>query len=109
MTLREFKSFFKKQQRILMDSETRNDDRLRIFVSLIKLMEELGELCEQILGFKIQQRTEKMRSRNTTELEKELADVLITIFILAEDLKIDAFKAMENKIKVIKSRYKEWQ
>ncbi len=105
MTLEELIKFNKKQHQRLVNldpSETR--DR-RTLLGTIKLMEELGEFCEEILSFSLVQREGKNRLQSKEALAEELADVLITTFMLAENLEVDPFLAIESKIKKLDERY----
>jgi len=77
----------------------------RTLFRTIKLMEEMGELCEEVLGFSCTQRKEKMRERDEEKLEEELADVLIVLLLLAENMEADVFSAVKKKIKKIEKRY----
>ncbi len=69
-------------------------------------MEELGELCEEIVGFSATQREEKMRVENKEKVAEELADVLVVALLLAENMEVDVFEALGNKVKKIEARYK---
>ena len=105
MTLEELIEFNKKQHQRLINLDTSETKEQRTLFRTIKLMEELGELCEEILGFSVVQREAKNRLQNNESLAEELADVLITAFMLAENLEIDPFLAIENKIKKLNERY----
>lgn len=73
----------------------------------LKLGEEVGELFDVILKLKGYQRDIKLNGNNT-ELEDELADVLLTTIILARSFKIDVDKILQSKMDKINSRgYKE--
>jgi NTP pyrophosphatase (non-canonical NTP hydrolase) len=73
------------------------------YTMLAKLMEEVGELSEAILIQDSMQRKDKL-STSKKELEDELADVLLVTLILSQELEVDVKKALEKKIKKIKSR-----
>ena len=107
MTLKELQNFIKKEhERMVKRSKKSEGQEKRTLFRTIKLMEEIGELCEEILGFNATQRKEKIRKKNKEKLSEELADVLIVALLLAENLEIDAFKAVEKKIRKIDKRYK---
>lgn len=78
--------------------------RERVLFRTIKLMEELGEFCNEIMASNGKQRDEKLKRYRRENLEEEFADVIITTLLLAESLDIDVDKALENKIKKIKKR-----
>ena len=73
---------------------------------VIKLMEELGELAEQVLASQSLQRKEKAKSFDKAALGEEVADVLITTLLVARDLGVDVTHALENKMAKIEARYK---
>lgn len=81
-------------------------DREKIFARTIKLTEELGELCDEILAFGGNQRQDKLAKRNPDNLSEEFADVLITTLILAKTMNIDIEKSLRKKIEKINDRYK---
>jgi NTP pyrophosphatase (non-canonical NTP hydrolase) len=105
MTLEELREFNKRQHQRLANLDTSETKEQRTLFRTIKLMEELGELCEEVLGFSVVQRQGKNRPQNNEALAEELADVFITAFMLAENLEIDPFSAIENKIKKLNERY----
>lgn len=89
----------------LNTDEYNADIEKRSYAQTVKLSEEVGELCEAILAHFNNQK----RDKNGKEYSKEgeVADVMITLLILCQHLKIDASKALETKIKVITERRQE--
>ncbi|MBU0959688.1 MAG: hypothetical protein KKB31_07105 [Nanoarchaeota archaeon] len=81
------------------------DEEKRTLARTVKLGEEFGELCNEILGNMSLQRKEKLSKRDKEDLEKEFADVIITTLLLAKSVNVDIEKAIENKIKEINGRY----
>ncbi len=72
----------------------------------IKLNEEIGELCSEVLANLGQQRQRKEEYRHNEEsLAGEFADVLIVTLMLANRLDIDINKSVVNKINKLKKRY----
>lgn len=72
---------------------------------MVKLMEELGELSQQVLASQAMQRQEKLQTHAQSGLAEEVADVLITALILARDLDVDIADALGAKMRKIESRY----
>lgn len=64
---------------------------------LARLTEEVGELA-RAMNIKYGEKKSK-HTGDGREIEKELADVLITVFAIANSLNIDMSKEFENKIK----------
>ena len=85
-----------------------DDQKKRILARTVKLSEELGELCNEVLSFNALQRKEKMENRDAENLSEELADVLITALLLAKAMDINVEKALEKKIKKIDKRYEKF-
>ena len=79
-------------------------ERERLYSRTIKLTEEVGELCNEILASQKDQRKEKLKD-NTKDLEEEFADVVITTILLALTAGIDIEKSLEEKMKKIEERY----
>lgn len=71
-------------------------------LELVKLMEEVGELCNEFLRSKGVQRKEK--TNGIDNLPDELADVIIGAFLLANTKKIDIEKSLEEGIRKRKRR-----
>ena len=70
-----------------------------------KVIEEIGELFNEILTNKGYQKKEKIDNLNKEEIKKEFADVIFTILILAKRFNIDIEKAIEIKMNEIKKRF----
>ena len=83
------------------------DQDKQIFACAIKLGEEFGELCQEVLFHSSLQRKSKMDKFKKENLSEEFADVLISTLLLAQEMNVDIEKALENKIKKIDKRYKK--
>ena len=79
-------------------------DRERILLRTVKVMEEMGELSDEILAELGHQRAAKLDARAPDALSDELADTIITIFLLAKALKVNVSEALEKKMKKISER-----
>ncbi len=84
-----------------------DEDKLK-FSATVKLVEEVGELCSQVLKKCGKQRSEKLKNNKHEEIESEVADVLITTLILSELVGVDPQKALSDKIKKIEGRYDKY-
>lgn len=80
-------------------------ERERLYARVIKLNEEVGELCDEILSRYNDQREEKMEKRSEENLSHEIADVLITTLLVAEYLNIDPSEALRKKIAKIDKHF----
>lgn len=83
------------------------DPEKRIFGRTIKLVEEVGELCSEILAHKSLQRKDKLAKHDKENLPGEFADVIITTLLVAKSMNIDVPKALEEKTKKINKRYRK--
>ncbi len=79
--------------------------RERVLARAVKLSEELGELCSEVLASGGDQRKEKLAHHNKLTLQNEFADVIITTLLLAQSLDVDIQQALEQKIEEINKRY----
>ncbi len=70
-------------------------ERERIFTRIIKLNEEVGELCEAIL---MENDTNQRNKEKEIDLDSELADVIICTLLLAEGRESDVWKEIDKKL-----------
>lgn len=70
-------------------------EKERLFAQVIKLNEEVGELCEAILH---EYDAHQRRKEKEIDLDAELADVLITTLILAENRQKDIWSQVDKKL-----------
>lgn len=104
MTLQDFQQFIEDQHAFFKRGkrQTRKD---RIFARTIKLGEEYGELCDEVLASVGDQRKTKLAKEKAGDLEGEFADVLIVLFMLAKAMDVDVMQALDTKVKKIKSKH----
>lgn len=76
----------------------------RIFARTLKMMEEIGELSDEILSSMRLQRKQKVESYNHLNLADEFADVLACVILLGIELEIDLEAVMKRKISLTKER-----
>ena len=94
MELQDLLKFIQKQQLLLKEQYNNIDHEKMLLAMTVKLSEELGELCQEVLGSLKLQRKTKLNNHNSQTLKEEFADVLITTLILANAMKIDTAKAL---------------
>lgn len=70
----------------------------------VKLNEEVGELCNDILAVLALQRKAKLKLFDKRNLYEEFADVLLTLIQLANVMGVNLDRAVKDKLKKIKSR-----
>lgn len=70
----------------------------RVFARTMKLVEELGELSNEILTKTGLQRQSKIDAFEEEHLQDELADVLGSVLLLAVELGIDVPTVMQRKV-----------
>lgn len=83
------------------------DEEKRVLARTVKLAEEFGELCNEVLSHNAMQRPDKLVKHNGETLAEEFADVIITTWLLAETLGVDIPVALEQKIKKLDERFKD--
>lgn len=107
MTIDELTQFVEEEKerlRIKFDVDEMSENEM-VFAQTVKMMEEVGELAEQVLAAKALQRR-RDKKFNKEILADEIADVIITTLMVANRLDVDAQKALKSKIKKIEARYK---
>lgn len=81
------------------------DTEKRILARTVKLTEEVGELCEEVLSHCAFQRREKLEGKDKDNLPGEFADVVIVAFLLAKTMDVDMVQALSDKMEKIKTRH----
>lgn len=84
-----------------------DSQREKMFARTVKLNEEVGELCNEVLAFDGDQRAEKLQHSSKETLENEFADVIITTYLLAKTMKVDMSQALERKIERVRKRFQK--
>ncbi len=75
-----------------------------ILARTVKLTEELGELCNEVLIESKLQRKDKLDNHNKENLPAEFADVILCTLLLAKSMNVEIEAALEKKIEKIKKR-----
>jgi len=68
-----------------------------LYARTLKLMEELGELANEILAKQGLQRQSKLAKHTQQDLEDEFGDVLLTVLMLGIELDLDVAEIMRRK------------
>ncbi len=76
-----------------------------ILAETVKLNEEVGELCNDILAVLKLQRPAKLLKFDKRNIYEEFADVIITTIVLAQTIDVDLERALSDKIKKIEERH----
>lgn len=76
-----------------------------ILTKTVKLNEEVGELCNDILGVLRLQRKAKLDKFDRRNIYQEFADVIITAIQLAAVTGVDIERAVHDKLQTIEKRY----
>ncbi len=71
----------------------------------MKIVEELGELADEILTSMSLQRDSKVAAFSHQNVEDEFADVLGSLILLANELEIDVEKVIQRKIDFTRERF----
>lgn len=75
-----------------------------VLYETVKLNEEVGELCNDILAVLSLQRKSKLKLFDKRNLYVEFADVVLTTMQLANAMGVNLDRAVRDKIKKIKER-----
>lgn len=76
-----------------------------ILTKTVKLNEEVGELCNDVLSILKLQRKAKLDKFHKSNIYAEFADVIITTIQLAVAAGVDVERAVNDKIKKIDEKY----
>lgn len=76
-----------------------------ILARTVKLNEEVGELCNDILAVLKMQRKSKLEKFDKRNFYEEFADVIITAIQLATVAGVDIKRAVGDKLKKIEAKY----
>lgn len=107
MELKELIKFIETERARLRKYYPDVDEEKFILAQTVKIAEELGELCNDVLAHNSLQRKQKLENLDKRNIKEEFADVLITTLLLAKSMGVDVEKALEDKIKKINKRYKK--
>jgi NTP pyrophosphatase (non-canonical NTP hydrolase) len=106
MTIEEFQQFINEQDELFRRiKDTNQNERERVFARTIKLGEEYGELCDEVLASVGDQRKGKLVKEKAGDLEGEFADVMIVLFLLAKAMNVDVMRALEYKTQKIREKH----
>lgn len=106
MTIEEFQKFIDEQSKLLRATvHAGQTEREIILGRTVKISEEFGELCDEVLASMGDQRRGKMDGRNAESLVDEFADVVITTFLLAKSMDVDVMDALGRKVEKIKAKH----
>lgn len=105
----EFKKLLKfialERERLAKTTGKYEDEEKEIFARVVKVGEEFGELCQEVLFHANLQGKHKKEQFDENNLANEFADVIFTTLLLSKDMNIDIEKALEDKMKKIEKRY----
>lgn len=87
-----------------LDYVLRTPREKEILTKTVKLNEEVGELCNDILSILRLQRKAKLERFDRRSIYQEFADVLITLMQLAISANVDIERAVKDKLRKISER-----
>lgn len=73
----------------------------------VKLNEEVGELCNDILSILKLQRKAKLDNFDKRNVYQEFADVIMTTIQLANAANVDIERALDDKLKKVEEKYEK--
>ena len=83
------------------------DQKEEALARAVKLGEEVGELCNEVLAHLTLQRKDKLQGRKQEALSHEFADVILTTLLLAKTLEVNIPDAIRSKIMKVNRWYSE--
>ncbi len=103
--INDLKIFIKNIREYITPKMPTRDDQTSILIAAIKIQEELGELSNEILKHFKHQRDEKLDQNSLKHLQLEMADVVLSTFMLAQEMNIDIEEALNEKMSIIQQRF----
>ncbi len=104
MEIEEINKFINEEIKRLEEYHSEKDKDELTMAMGFKVVEEIGELFEEMLKKKGYQRKDKLEKQSEEEIKKEFADVIFTVLILAKRFDIDIEDAIKIKMSEIKKR-----
>ena len=105
MTIQDLTTEYKKIADFLNVRWPLKNTEQRVFARTMKIMEELGELSDEILTSMNLQRNTKIAQFSHQNVEDEFADVLGSLILLGIELEIDVEAVMKRKIEFTRQRF----
>lgn len=105
MTLNELRDEYAEISKFLNERWPLKDTNQRVFARIMKIVEELGELADEVLTSMNLQRNTKIAKFSQDNLEDEFADVLASLVLLGVELDLDMEMLLRRKIKLTRTRF----
>ena len=105
MTIQSLIDQYKEISTFLNEKWPLKDHDQRVFARTMKIVEELGELSDEILTSMNLQRDTKIEKFSKQNVEDEFADVLGSLVLLGIEMDLDIEKIMQRKIDYTRSRF----
>jgi NTP pyrophosphatase (non-canonical NTP hydrolase) len=105
MTIQNLATQYKEISNFLNKKWPLKDHDQRVFARTMKIVEELGELSDEILTSMNLQRDTKIAKFSKQNIEDEFADVLGSLVLLGIEMDIDLEKVMQRKLDYTRARF----
>ena len=87
-----------------LNEQYHDKKEIQILARTVKLSEEVGELCTEVLAHQGLQRKDKLEAHKTENITEECADVIFTTLLLAKAMNLDIEEGIKRKIEKINKR-----
>ena len=105
MTIEELVAAYREIADFLNTRWPLKDKQQQTFARIMKLVEELGELSDEILTSMNLARDSKIAKFSQENMQDEFADVLGSLILLAIELDVDVEKVIRKKITFTRERF----
>lgn len=105
MTIQQLVAQYQTISQVLNEKWPLQSKDQRIFARTMKIVEELGELSDEILTSMSLQRDDKVKKFVQKNVDDEFADVLGSLILLGIELDIDVVEVMERKLDLTRKRF----
>jgi len=105
MTIHDLVKEYKDISKCLNKNWPLKSHQQRVFARNMKIVEEMGEMADEILTSMNLQRNSKIAKFSQENVQDEFADVLASLILLAIELDIDVETVIKKKIKLTRVRF----
>lgn len=92
-------------EKIKIDYSLTTPREQEILARTVKLNEEVGELCNDILAVLKLQRKSKLEKFDKRNFYEEFGDVILSVIQLATSAGVDVDRAVHDKLKKVEEKY----
>ncbi len=105
MEMHELERFITEMDQVLLVKYNEPNRLVQTYARMTKLMEEVGELASEVLASNKHQRDAKLGETEVDGLGDEFADVIITTLLIAKNMDVDVWEALDRKMNKVRLKF----